>query len=57
LGPIQRRSTKLFKSGAIESAKFTNNINESGWEPLAQRREPEYAPSSRRTPGGGLGKL
>jgi hypothetical protein len=35
---------------------FANNINESGWETLAQRRLiAEYAPFSRNTPGDGLG--
>ena len=38
LGPIQRRSGKRFKSGEKRAAKFLNNINESGWETLAQRR-------------------
>jgi hypothetical protein len=27
-----------FKSGAKSAAKCTNNINDSGWETLAQRR-------------------
>jgi len=39
------------------AAKFANNIDESGWETLAQRRLiAEYAPFSRNTPGDGLGK-
>jgi len=37
LGPIQRSGNR-FKSGAKRAAKFANNINESGWETLAQRR-------------------
>ena len=35
---IQRRLGKRFKSGAKRAAKFANNINESGWETLAQPR-------------------
>jgi len=38
LGPIQRGSGKRFKSGVRETTKFANNINESGWETLAQQR-------------------
>jgi len=40
------------------AAKFENNINESGWETLAQRRlSPRIcAPFSRHTPADGLGK-
>jgi len=38
VGPIQRRSGKRFNSGANEKRlNFANNINESGWESLAQR--------------------
>ena len=36
--PTQRRSGKRFKWVQKRSAKFANNINESGWETLAQRR-------------------
>jgi hypothetical protein len=35
---IEKRSVKSLKLGAKRSAKFANNINESGWEPVAQRR-------------------
>ena len=39
------------------AAKFANNINDSGWGTLAQRRLiAEYAPFSRPTLGDGLGK-
>jgi len=38
LGPIHRKSGKRFKSGEKEAAKIANNINEFGWETLAQRR-------------------
>ena len=38
LGPVQRRSGRRFKPGEKRTAKFANNIDESGWETLAQRR-------------------
>ena len=60
LGPIQRRSGKRFKSGAKErAAKSANNINQTGWETLAQRKLiTQICAFTRhtRTPGEGPGK-
>jgi len=38
LGPIHRRSESALNRVQTRAAKFANNINESGWETLAQRR-------------------
>ena len=37
-GHIQRRSGKRYNRVQKRAAKFANNIDESGWETLAQRR-------------------
>ena len=38
VGTIQRGSGECFKWEQQRAAKFANNINESGWETVAQRR-------------------
>ena len=57
LGPYTEGQVSALKWVQNRAAKFTNNINESGWETLAQRRLiAKYAPFSRHKPGDGLGK-
>ena len=57
LGPYREGQVSALNRVQKRAAKFANNINESDWETLAQRRMiARICAFSRLTPGDGLGK-